>query len=85
MSNGNWGPPNNNGGPFGQYPPTQQYGQYGQPHQQYPQQYHQPAPIVVQQTTNVVKAPFNHTPHLILTILTCGGWLPIWIICAVCH
>lgn len=43
------------------------------------------------QTTQVVvgggyyKAPFNHAPHIILDILTLGFWLPIHIICWVCH
>lgn len=26
------------------------------------------------------KPPFNHGLHLVLTILTCGAWLPVWII-----
>jgi hypothetical protein len=27
---------------------------------------------------------FNHLPHVILTLLTCGTWLPIWLICWAC-
>lgn len=22
----------------------------------------------------------NHVPHLVLTVLTCGAWLPVWLI-----
>ncbi len=29
--------------------------------------------------------PFNHTIHLVLTLLTCGAWLPVWIILFVLH
>jgi hypothetical protein len=29
--------------------------------------------------------PFPHGMHLLVTFLTCGLWLPIWIILALCH
>lgn len=29
--------------------------------------------------------PFNHVVHLILTICTCGFWLPFWIVFALSH
>jgi hypothetical protein len=31
------------------------------------------------------RAPFNHSFHLLLTLLTCGLWLPFWIILAIFH
>jgi hypothetical protein len=30
-----------------------------------------------------VSSGCNHAVHAVLTLLTCGAWLPIWIICAV--
>lgn len=27
-----------------------------------------------------VKAPFRHTPHLVLDVLSCGAWIPIHLI-----
>ncbi len=27
---------------------------------------------------------FDHSPHVILTIFTCGAWFPIWILCWLC-
>ena len=62
-----------------------------QPQPQYPPQLgYPPAPIVVMpqtavhvathQTVVVQSPPFNHMLHFILTVLTCGGWLPIWIL-----
>lgn len=57
-----------------------------------------PAPVInvpvnVSQQTHVVhqtrvivqKAPFNHALDFVLTIFTCGGWFPIWIICWLLH
>ena len=35
-------------------------------------------------TVNVSR-PFNHGIHLLLTILTCGLWWPIWILLAILH
>lgn len=29
--------------------------------------------------------PFNHTPHLVWTILTCGLWAPGWLIAYLLH
>ena len=34
------------------------------------------------QTNVVVHKPFNHSFHLVITLLTCGLWLPVWIILA---
>jgi predicted amidophosphoribosyltransferase len=37
-------------------------------------------------TTVVVHhSGFNHGPHLILTLFTCGAWVPIWLILWACH
>ncbi len=88
-----WGPPPGyQGPPQGYGPPPQQQG-YGPPPQQgygygpppppqtvvYVQQNAMPAPVVV------MKAPFNHGLHLVITICTCGVWLPVWIILAIAH
>jgi hypothetical protein len=37
------------------------------------------------QTIVHVVRPFPHGVHLLLTILTCGFWLPIWILLAILH
>ena len=29
--------------------------------------------------------PFNHTWHLVLTLLTCGMWAPVWLIAYMLH
>jgi hypothetical protein len=60
-------------------PPPAPYG-YGppQPMMQQVVVVQQAPPIAV-----VVKRPFNHTLHLIITICTCGAWLPVWIILAI--
>lgn len=68
-----YGPPQ---GPYGGYPPPP-------PQQYYPPQYAQPPVVYVQQT--MVKAPFNHTVHVVLDVLTCGGWIPIHLICWALH
>lgn len=77
------GPPQ--GPPYGGgYGPPQQQPQY--PQQYPPQPYYQPPPqpfVVVQ--NNVIKAPFNHTIHIILDVVTCGGWLIIHLICWAVH
>ncbi len=79
------------------YPPApNQYGQYpvepyGPPPQahwgQQPQQFGPVYPYGVQQNViiqqQVQKRGCNHLLHLVLTILTAGLWLPIWIICAI--
>jgi hypothetical protein len=31
------------------------------------------------------RAPFNHLLHLVITIFTCGLWLPVWVILAIAH
>jgi hypothetical protein len=33
----------------------------------------------------MVKAPFNHTVHIVLDVLTCGGWLVVHLICWALH
>lgn len=64
---------------------------YAHPPQSYgypPQQMMAPQPmVVVQQSHTMVtqKAPFNHGAHLLITVLTCGAWLPIWIVLALIH
>ncbi len=81
------------------YPP-QQYHQ-GYPQQGYgPQPYgyappiYAPPPVIVVQQSNMmmaqqtmvnVKAPFNHGIHIVLSLVTCGIWVPVWILCAVAH
>jgi hypothetical protein len=64
----------------------------GQPQRYFDgQQWHmQPAPVVI---NNIIAAPqpmmviggCNHVLHLLLTMFTCGMWLPIWIIFAICQ
>lgn len=58
-----------------QYPnhPQQQYGQHGYPMMQQQQ-------VVVQQKRGV-----NHGLHFVLTVLTFGLWLPIWLIVAIAN
>ncbi|WP_394824977.1 hypothetical protein [Pendulispora albinea] len=70
---GGHGPGNPYGPPPPQYPPPQYSPQYQQP------------PVVYVQAPQVIKAPFNHTPHIVLTFLSCGAWLPIWLICWALH
>jgi Protein of unknown function (DUF2510) len=51
--------------------------------------HHAPPPSIVINNTVGVPAPViiasgpNHALHLILTLLTCGLWLPVWLIVAV--
>ena len=68
--------------PHGGYPPPQGYGPpppqpwgYGPPLQ--------PQIVVVQAPPP--RAPFNHLLHLVITIFTCGLWLPVWVILAIAH
>lgn len=62
---------------------------YGPPMYQQPYMYpHQMAPHLMQQTVfvnggNVRRV--NHALHLVLTILTAGLWLPVWIILAIAN
>lgn len=55
----------------------------------YTHRWGQPAPIVVQQNTGPFppyapyRPPVNHVLHLILTLLTCGLWAPVWITMAI--
>jgi len=71
---GNWNQPPNGYGP----PPQQPY--YQQP--QGPQVVYVQAPAT---TVVIAKAPFNHTIHIVLDVLTCGGWLIVHLICWACH
>lgn len=68
-----------------QGPPPYGYG--APPPQQYQQPYYPPQPpmpvVYMQQT--VVKAPFNHTIHIVFDVLSCGAWLPIHLICWAVH
>lgn len=57
---------------------------YGQPPPQQQPYYQAPPPVVYVQPT-MLKAPFNHTPHIVLDVLTCGGWLIVHLICWMCH
>lgn len=74
MSNQNpYGAGGGSGG-YGPPPPSQQYPQQPQGYYPPPQQ-----PMVVVQNT-MVKQGFNHTPHIIISFLTCGGWLPFYLL-----
>jgi hypothetical protein len=86
--------------PAQQYP-IQQQGHPGsqvypgaQPQMYGPPGYYGPAPInivvqttanAVNQTPSLVRRSFPHGMHLIITIFTCGAWLPFWIILALLH
>ncbi len=59
-------------------PPSQQMQHYQQPPQ--PQVVYVQAPQVI-----AVKAPFNHTPHILIDFLSCGAWFPIHMIMWACH
>lgn len=78
------GPPQGPYGGYGPPPPMQQPYGYGPPQ---PYGYGPPGPpmVVVQQTTNIVKAPFKHTVHVVLDVVTCGGWIPVHLICWALH
>jgi predicted RNA-binding Zn-ribbon protein involved in translation (DUF1610 family) len=45
------------------------------------------SPVYVQSVQQVVipRADFNHGIHLLLTVLTCGLWLPVWILAWLIH
>jgi hypothetical protein len=45
--------------------------------------YGPPQVVVVQAPPQ--KAPFNHLLHLVITLFTCGLWLPVWVILAIAH
>lgn len=76
MSNQNWG---------GYGPPPQQYGPPPQQASGYYSQPQAPQVVVVQSPPVVVRVPFNHTPHIIIDLLTCGAWLPVHLILWACH
>lgn len=46
---------------------------------------HTGAVVPVQPTTAVTHTPIhtNHVLHAVLTLVTCGFWLPVWIVVAV--
>ena len=83
----------------GPYPMQGQPGPYPMQHPGYPPQYgypqHGPINVVVQNTNTssssaqvvAVMAPrrFNHGLHALITVFTCGAWLPFWIILAIIH
>jgi hypothetical protein len=56
----------------------------GAPPYPYPPPY--PSQQIIQVVQSVqIKASFNHAPHVVLDVLTCGVWLPIHLICWACH
>ncbi len=63
-----------------QSPPTSGYGYHGQP--QYAQTVVVPGSAAAATAVSVSAGP-NHGLHLVLTILTCGLWLPVWILVAI--
>lgn len=62
---------------YGPPPPSQQPGY--PPQQGYPPQYQQPPQMIVVQNT-MARQGFNHTPHIVISFLTCGTWLPIYLL-----
>lgn len=47
-------------------------------------------PAAAQNVQNVVHfsmppRSFNHLPHAVLSLFTCGFWLPLWLILWACH
>ena len=51
----------------------------------YQQQPQQQQPLIVQHINNGNRKGVNHVLHLILTIITLGVWLPVWIILAIAN
>lgn len=51
------------------------------PVQQPPPMYYAPQATAV--AVSVGRGGCNHALHLVLTLFTCGMWLPVWIICAI--
>ncbi len=51
----------------------------------YPPPHQQPHYPPAQEVHVVVRAakPVNHALHAILTVCTCGLWLPVWVIVAI--
>ncbi|MHB1035558.1 MAG: hypothetical protein ACYC35_16105 [Pirellulales bacterium] len=41
--------------------------------------------VIVQQTTAGSYYRFPHLLHLVLTVATCGLWLPVWVLHWLCH
>lgn len=76
---------NHNQGPYGGYgPPPPHQQQHGYPPQQHYQYPPQPPTVVYVQPT-MMKVPFNHTPHIIIDVLSCGAWIPFHLIIWACH
>lgn len=44
--------------------------------------YTPPQPYVPPQYINVSRGS-DHTFHLLMTVFTCGAWLPVWLICEI--
>lgn len=85
-------PDNTAGYRYGSAPSLRYYDGIEWTDQRAPMQRRQPqpaAPTIVNQVyaqaspTVIVRGGTNHGLHLILTVLTCGLWLPIWIIAAI--
>lgn len=51
---------------------------------QYQQQTPQGQPIIINNTQSEKKR-VNHTLHFILTLVTLGLWLPVWLIIAIAN
>ncbi|QGJ90185.1 membrane protein [Mycobacterium phage SheaKeira] len=50
------------------------------PNPQYPHPYYPPQQPVVQPTILPVRT--NHALHLALSVISCGMWIPVWVIMA---
>ncbi|QGH78038.1 hypothetical protein SEA_LONEWOLF_37 [Mycobacterium phage LoneWolf] len=50
------------------------------PNPQYPYPYYPPQPAAPQPTVMPVRT--NHAMHLMLSVISCGLWLPVWIVMA---
>jgi len=75
--------PDPNGQPGQRYYDGRKWTEHFAPHPPPPQ-----PPVVINNIVGtpqpiVVSAGTNHALHLILTLLTCGMWLPVWIIVAI--
>lgn len=41
-----------------------------------PYEYEYPAPPA----PPIPRGPFNHTPHILMSIFTCGAWIPVYLL-----
>lgn len=73
------------GMPPGHTPPPAQ--PYVNPHQPYPWLGGVPPQMQSNQTVvNLTgRRPFNHTFHLLATIVSCGMWAPVWLVAYLLH